>query len=93
MKLSIIGTSKLSKDTYSIQFSDGILLGIKYTGKTDTWDDYGPMCSIGTNSFYLERGYFPKGNNLKKRLLMGTDIIKKRINRYKKDESNVEPEG
>ena len=89
-KLKIVSTCKLKNNLYSIEFNDGILLGIKYSGKTDTWDDVGPMCSLGTNSYFYEKGHWPKGNNLRKRLLMGTDMIKARMNRYRR--TNVEEE-
>jgi hypothetical protein len=87
MKLSINSTSKLSSDTYSVEFCDGILLVIKYTQGSDTWSDVGPMCSLGVDSYYIKKGRFPSGNNLRKRLVMGTDMIKSRINRYKKKEN------
>ena len=82
--LQVISTTKLKTDWYSVEFNDGILLNIKYEKGKSSWSDIGPMCSLGLDSYFCKKGYFPKGNNLKKRLLLGTDMIKSRMKRYRR---------
>ena len=82
-RLKIINTSKLGSTLYSVEFNDGILLNIRYrdgaiAGKVEH------MCSLGPDSYFVQQGYFPKGQNLRKRLTIGTDMIKVRMKRYKK---------
>ena len=81
-KLQITSTSKLKSDLYSVLFSDGILLNIRYKpGATSGTSEH--MCSVGTDSYFMRKGHFPKGQNLRKRLLLGIDTVKSRQNRYK----------
>jgi|SaaInlStandDraft_2_1057019.scaffolds.fasta_scaffold380986_2 hypothetical protein len=87
-RLKIVATSKLKKDTYSIEFNDGILLNIVLK-EGDSAGKLGPMCSLGLDSYFTQKGYFPKGQNLRRRLILGADTIKKRMNRYKS--APVEP--
>jgi hypothetical protein len=82
-QLRIISTARVAKDSYNVEFNDGILLNIKYKPGAISWEDVGPMCSLGLDSYFCEKGSFPKGHNLRKRLLMGTDLIKARMKRYK----------
>ena len=82
-KLKITSTSRVSKGSYNVEFNDGILLNIKYKEGQTSWDEVGPMCSLGIDSYFCQKGYFPKGHNLRKRLLMGTDLIKSRMKRYR----------
>ena len=81
-RLQIVSTSKLKKNTYSVEFNDGILLNIILKEGRDS-GELGPMCSLGMDSYFVQKGYFPKGQNLRKRLIMSVDTIKKRMNRYK----------
>jgi hypothetical protein len=81
--LNVISTAKLKNNLYSVEFSDGILLNIKYiTGHVS--GELGHMCSMGLDSYFSLKGYFPKGHNLRKRLLLGTDAIKARSKRYRR---------
>jgi hypothetical protein len=82
-KLKIIATCRVDKNSYNVEFNDGILLNIKYQEGHTSWTGVGPMCSLGVDSYFYQKGHFPKGHNLKKRLLVGTDMIKSRINRYR----------
>ena len=82
-KLKIISTGRIGVNSYNVEFNDGITLNIKYIDGRTSWDDVGPMCSLGIDSYFYQKGYFPKGQNLRKRLLMGTDMIKSRMKRYR----------
>ncbi len=82
-KLKITSTCKLKENLYSVEFNDGILLNIKYMDGNISGEP-AHMCSLGTCSYFMEKGHFPKGHNLKKRLLMGTDMIKSRMKRYRR---------
>jgi hypothetical protein len=89
MALKINSTSKLKSNLYSAEFNDGILLNIRYVeGRVSGEPEH--MCSLGTNSYFHEKGYWPKGHNLRKRLLMGTDMIKSRLKRYKRTSKQEE---
>ena len=88
--LKVISTTKLKKDWYSVQFNDGILLNILYEKGRASWSDVGPMCSLGLDSYFCKKGYFPKGQNLRNRLLKGTDAIKARMQRYKRKDNKEE---
>lgn len=90
-KLKVLSTSKLKADLYSVHFSDNILLNIRYkTGQASGEPEH--MCSVGTDSYYMEKGSFPKGQNLRKRLILGVDTIKSRINRYKTKNTSLSGE-
>ena len=81
--LKVISTSKLKENLYSVEFNDGIMLNIKYIiGHVSGEPKH--MCSLGLDSYFAIKGHFPKGHNLKKRLLLGTDMIKSRIRRYRR---------
>ena len=82
-RLKINATGRVTKGSYNVEFNDGILLNIKYKEGQDSWNEVGPMCSLGVDSYFYQKGHFPKGQNLRKRLLMGTDMIKSRMNRYR----------
>ena len=82
-RLDILSTARVAKDTYIVSFNDGILLNIKYIEGQTSWSDVGPMCSLGVDSYFYTKGHWPSGNNLRKRLMMGTDAIKSRIKRYR----------
>ena len=88
MKLQVISTSKLKNNLYSVGFNDGILLNIEYK-KGDVSGTPKHMCSLGLDSYFMEKGHFPAGHNLKTRLMLGLDVIKQRIRRYRR-ENNVE---
>ena len=87
--LKVISTTKLKKNWYSVEFNDGILLNIKYEKGKSSWTDVGPMCSLGVDSYFYKNGHYPKGQNLRNRLLKGTDAIKARMQRYKRKD-NIE---
>ena len=73
-RLKIIATAKLKKkDTYSVEFNDGILLNV-ILKEGQSAGTPGAMCSIGMDSYFAEKGYFPKGQNLRKRLILGVDL-------------------
>ena len=40
-------------------------MNIKYKEGRTSWDGVGPMCSLGIDSYFCQKGYFPKGQNLK----------------------------
>ena len=73
----------LSKRLIALQQRFHKLLNIKYKEGRTSWDGVGPMCSLGIDSYFCQKGYFHKGQNLRKRLLMGTDMIKSRMKRYR----------
>jgi hypothetical protein len=82
--LKVISTSKLKQNIYSVEFNDGILLNIKYIqGHVSGEPQH--MCSLGLDSYFATKGYFPKGHNLRKRLLIGTEAVKSRSKRYRRD--------
>jgi hypothetical protein len=83
MKLQVVSTSKLNDNLYSVEFNDGILLDIEYN-KGEVSGTPKRMCSIGIDSYFMKKGHFPAGHNLKKRLMLGLDVIKQRIRRYKR---------
>mgnify|MGYP003657567791 CR=1 FL=1 len=74
----------MKTNIYSVEFDDGILIGIKYKEGMSNGDYTGYMCSLGESSYFMNKGNFPKDHNLKNRLIMGTDIIKSRMKRYKR---------
>ena len=82
-RLKINATARVAKGSYNVEFNDGILVNIKYKEDMTSWSGVGPMCSLGVDSYFYQKGHFPKGQNLRKRLLMGTDMIKSRMNRYR----------
>jgi hypothetical protein len=81
-KLKIIATSRIAKDSYNVEFNDGIVLNIRYK-EGRLCGQLGPMCSLGIDGYFYQKGHFPMGNNLLKRFTMGTDMIKSRMKRYK----------
>ena len=87
--MKIISTSRLSKNTYNIEFDDGIVLTLDKSGTDFTVVS---QCSLGTDTYFTKRNKFPKGQNLNKRILMGGEMIEKRSNRYKKYEKESEEE-
>jgi hypothetical protein len=87
--MKVIATCCMKADLYNVEFDDGIIIGIRY--KDDSPGEYtGYMCSVGTDSYFMNKGFFPKGANLKKRVSIGTDIIKSRQPRYRRNPHNSE---
>tara|TARA_S200002703_G_C3614338_1_gene188620 strand:+ start:183 stop:458 length:276 start_codon:yes stop_codon:yes gene_type:complete len=87
MKIISTSKSKSKKDDYVVEFSDGILLHVKFiNGQLECYN----MCSLGTDSFFMKRGSFPKGKNLSKRVELAQDTINARQRRYKKREISDE---
>lgn len=83
MKLEVLSSCKLKTDLYCVEFNDGILLNIRYLqGRVSGSPEH--MCSVGVDSYFYRKGYFPKGNNLRQRLMLGVDTIKQRIKRYRR---------
>ena len=84
--MKITGTLKNNvqgREIYHIHFDDGITVNLRrMTGDKFEYDN---MLSTGPDSYYLKKGKFPKGANLKKRIELGVALIKKNIqnNRYK----------
>jgi hypothetical protein len=88
--VKVISTSRMKAGVYSVEFDDGILVGIKYKEGDDSGKYSGYMCSLGSNSYFTNKGHYPKGQNLKKRLIIGTDTIKSRMQRYKRQPDSNE---
>ena len=80
-EVKVLGTlryEKRSKEWFSVQFDDGIILMIDRVGE-DKWESAN-MISVGIDSYYLSKKKWPKGQNLKKRIDLGVALIKKNIN-------------
>lgn len=71
------------KEIFHVHFDDGITISI-LKKKNDTFE-YHSMISVGLGSYFLEKGKWPKGKNLEKRMELGVALIKKNLhnNRYR----------
>lgn len=74
------GTKKNPR--YSVHFDDGITM-IMHTKDGELV--YENMLSVGLNSYYLQKGKWPTGKNLEKRIELCQQFIQKNIknNRYR----------
>ena len=64
--------------TYAADFTDGIT--VIFNEQYNVVN----MLSVGTDTYYISKGKWPKGKNLEKRSELATAWIERNKNRYKK---------
>ena len=76
--MKISGARRNTNDTFGVEFDDGIVVIL------DKKLNYSNMLSLGPGSYLLQKGKWPKGKNLEKRLSLGQAWIDRNKNRYRK---------
>ena len=68
---------------FHVHFDDGMTITLREKSNGDL--EYDSMVSVGLESYFLKKGKWPKGANLKKRIELGVALIEKnrKNNRYR----------
>lgn len=73
------------KEIFHVYFDDGITINMERTRVDPNDFDFDGMLSTGLDSYYLKKGKWPAGANLRKRIELAVALIEKNLhnNRYK----------